>query len=270
MSPQVQFEKELEVFRTEVETAIQFLYAYLTVHAVAAEHNPVFRMLNTAPLFWNTGLGALQTAAFITLGRIFDQKSKHNVDRVLRIAQDNPEIFAKTALGARKQGTNPTVPEWLPQYLLDVYVPTAHDFRRLRTHIKKHRKIYEAKYRLLRNKFFAHKEVSRRPDVDALFVQTNVRELQKMLTFLGAFYRALWELFFNGRKPVLRSVRYSVEQMRHRPSPPWRSSNLQERITHETERFLREVSGVPNNDLHRKRRKQRTADANRLDSYKIN
>ncbi len=50
-SPEAQFERELEVFRTEAEAAMQFFYAYLTVHAVAADHKPVYRLLNTAPLF---------------------------------------------------------------------------------------------------------------------------------------------------------------------------------------------------------------------------
>ena len=85
-----QFERELEVFRTEAETGIQFFYAYLTVHAVAAKNEAVYRLLNKAPLFWNTSLGALQTAAFIALGRVFDQNSTHNLDRLLRVAQDNP------------------------------------------------------------------------------------------------------------------------------------------------------------------------------------
>jgi len=69
------FALELEVFRTEVEAVTQFLYAFLAVHAVAADDKSVHKLLNKAPLFWNTNLGALQTAAFITLGRIFDQKS---------------------------------------------------------------------------------------------------------------------------------------------------------------------------------------------------
>ncbi len=243
-SPELRFERELEIFRTEAEAATQFFYAYLTVHAVAAEHDGVFRMLNTAPLFWNTSLGALQTATFIALGRVFDQNSTHNLDRVLRIAQDNPQIFSKAALGARKQGTNASPPEWLPDYLRDAYVPNAKDFRRLRAHIKKYRKVYEAKYKNLRHKFFAHKQVSQRSDVEALFAQTNIRELQKMLAFLGSLYRALWELFFNGRKPVLRAARYSVKQMRHRPSPLWRSTVVQEDITLEAERFLTGVAGV--------------------------
>src|SRR5688572_6795859 len=116
-SPSAAFEHELEVFRTEVSAATQFFYAFLTVHAVAGDRKYVFRLLNTAPLFWNTNLGALQTAAFIALGRIFDQGSRHNVDRLLKLAQSNPGLFSKAALGIRKQGTNPSPPEWLPEYL---------------------------------------------------------------------------------------------------------------------------------------------------------
>jgi hypothetical protein len=45
-----QFERELEVFRTEVEAGTQFFYAYLAVHAVAADRKPVYALLNRAPL----------------------------------------------------------------------------------------------------------------------------------------------------------------------------------------------------------------------------
>lgn len=248
-SPEAQFEQELEVFRTEAESAAQFFYAYLTVHAVAGDNKAVYRLLNTAPLFWNTSLGALQTAAFIALGRIFDQNSTHNLDRLFRLAQNNPSIFSRSALGARKQGNNPAPPEWLAEYLRDAYIPTATDFRRLRALTKKHRKVYEVKYRDLRHKLFAHKEVSSRADIDALFAKTNIRELQKMLAFLGSLYTALWELFVNGRKPVLRPRRYSVKQMRHSPSPNWRPSVVQERITHEVERFLQSVASTAQQHL---------------------
>ena len=220
-SPEAQFERELEVFRTEAEAAMQFFYAYLTVHAVAKDHEPVRRLLNTAPLFWNTNLGALQTAAFMALGRVFDQDSRHNLDQLLRTAQNNLSIFSKG------------------------YVPTPADFRRLRAHVRKHRRAYEANYRDLRHRLFAHKRVSARADINALFAKTNIRELQKMLAFLGSLYEALWQLFFNGRKPVLRPRRYSVKHMRHSPSPPGQTSGVQERITHEAEQFLRSVADVP-------------------------
>ncbi len=248
-SPEARFERELEIFRTEVEAATQFFYVYLTVHAVAADDEPVCRLLKAAPLFWNTNLAALQTAAFIALGRVFDQNSTHNLDRLLRIAQDNPSIFAKATIGARKQGGNPNPPTWLAERLRDMYVPTPADFRRLRAHVRKHRKVYEANYRDLRHKLFAHREVSLRADIEALFAKTNIRELQKMLAFLGSLYEALWQLFSNGRKPVLRPRRYSVRHMRHSPSPPWRTSAVQERIVHEAERFFRSVAGVAQQSL---------------------
>jgi AbiU2 len=87
MTPEEQFQNELEVFRTEAESASQFLFGYFAVHAVAFDRKDVHRLLNTAPLFWNSVLGALQMSAHIALGRVFDQKSTHNVDRVLRLSQ---------------------------------------------------------------------------------------------------------------------------------------------------------------------------------------
>jgi hypothetical protein len=65
-----QFARELEIFRTEAQSAAQFFYAFLAVHAAAGARKPVHRLLNTAPLFWNTVLGGLQTAAFVALGRV--------------------------------------------------------------------------------------------------------------------------------------------------------------------------------------------------------
>ena len=155
-------------------------------------------------------LGALQTGSFIVLGRIFDQSSKHNVDRLLKIGQTNLSIFSKAALGARRQRDDPDAIAWLGTYLKDVYVPTSKDFRHLRSLVRKHRATYAAKYRDLRHKLFAHKEVSDPAAVSALFAKTNVRELQRILLFLLALYDALWMLFANGRKPVLRMRRYSV------------------------------------------------------------
>ena len=196
------------------------------------------------PLFWNTSLGALQTAAFIALGRVFDQNSTHNLDRLLRVAQDNPQIFSKGALGRRKQGTNPDPPEWLDDYLSHIYEPTPQDFRRLRSHVRKWRKIYVSNYRDLRHKLFAHKEVSDHAEIDALFAKTNIRELQRMFAFLGSLHEALWHLFFNGRKPVLRPQRYSVKRIRDLPSPARQTNAVQERIIYEAEQCFVALAGV--------------------------
>jgi HEPN superfamily AbiU2-like protein len=120
LSVEGQFERELGVFPTEAETAAQFFYAFLAIHAAAGAKKPVYRLLNTTPLFWNTILGGLQTAAFVALGRVFDPNSMHSVDQLIRLAIDNPQIFSKAALARRKQGPSNTPPAWLSDYMKHV------------------------------------------------------------------------------------------------------------------------------------------------------
>jgi hypothetical protein len=224
------FEQELEVFRTEIEAAVRFFYAYLAVHNVAARSEPVFSLLNEAALFWNTSLAGLQTAAFIALGRMFDQKSKHNLDKLLSLAQKNLYIFSKDALGRRKQGPDPEPPVGLSDYLRNAYVPAPEDFRSLRKEVKTWRGIYESTYRDIRHKFFAHKEVSDQIEIDALFAKTNIDETQRMLIFLSSLNDVLWQLFFNGNK---------LDISLHAGG-----SDLQGRITSEVEQFLLKTAGV--------------------------
>ena len=240
----VQFERELEVFRTEAENAAQFFYAYLAIHALAGAEKAVYRLLNTAPLFWNTILGWLQTGAFVVLGRIFDQDSAHNVGRLLRLAQDNPQIFSKAALARRRQVPGKAPPEWLDDYLKHVYAPKPADFRRLRGYVSKQRKIYLEKYQPVRHQVFAHKGLSDAAQESALFAKTNIREMQRMLVFLMSLYNALWQLFVNGHRPVLRPYRYSVKGMRDRAAQNARGGSVHERLVHEIEHFLKVASAA--------------------------
>jgi len=259
--PDVQFERELEVFRTEAEGAAQFFYALLAIHAAAGAKTPIYKLLNTAPLFWNTILGALQTAAFVALGRIFDQDSAHNIGRLMRLAQDNPQIFSKAEFAQRRQGAAETPPDWLDNYLKDIYLPKPADFRRLRGYVSRYRKIYLEKYQPLRHRVFAHKGASDAGDVSALFASTNIRELQRMLTFLMSLYDAMWQLFVNGKRPVLRPQRYSVGRMRARLAKNARGRSVHERLVHEVERFLEEASVTPPvGSLEKKPRRNRRAD----------
>jgi hypothetical protein len=239
VNAEADFERELEVFRTEAETAAQFFYAYLDIHGCAGADKAVYRLLNTAPLFWNTILGGLQTGAFVVIGRIFDQDSVHNLGRLLRAAQDHPQIFSKAALAKRKQGAEKTPPDWLDSYMKHVYVPKPADFRRLRGYASKQRKIYLEKYQPLRHKVFAHRGLSNKADVSALFAKTNIREMQRMLVFLMSLYDALWGLFVNGHRPVLRPQPFSVKRMRQRAVKNSRGGSLLERLVREAESFLK-------------------------------
>ena len=54
MLEQTEFEKELEIFRTEEETAQQYFFSYLSIRDLAGKNDDVLKVINTAPLFWVT------------------------------------------------------------------------------------------------------------------------------------------------------------------------------------------------------------------------
>ena len=238
-SPANEFERQLGLFRSESESALQFFYAWQSVHAVAAQNEAIARLLNQAPLFWNTNLGALQTSAFVALGRIFDPDPKnHSVTRLVAFALANVDIFSKNALAERKRKLSANADEWLPEFLRGVYVPETSDFRRLKRHVAIRRKIYEERYRPLRHRVFAHRGATTRAEAGELFARTNIRELQQLLVFLARLHETLWQLFSNGHKPILRPERYSVQRMLEQASPNVWNAKLQERLIHEAKSFL--------------------------------
>lgn len=232
MTAEQEFESELEVFRTESDAAVQFFYSWETIHSVAGDTPSVHKALNKSALFWNTTLGALQTSTIVVLGRIFDpDTTAHSVTRLLALAMKHRSIFDKQHHEARHRARNAEADSYLPSFLDRVYVPNVEDFRNLKRQVAERRKLYENVYQPLRHKVFAHK--SAEPGIDLLWQHTNIRDLQKLLTFLRAMHEALWQLYFNGRKPTLRKSRYSVKQMRIKPKG--HGAALQERVVLQTQ-----------------------------------
>ena len=74
----------------------------------------------------------------MALGRVFDANSPHNVNQLLRLAQDKrSQLFSNASVARRKQGNQPEPQEWLAGYLKSVYEPTPADFRSLRRRVQK-------------------------------------------------------------------------------------------------------------------------------------
>jgi hypothetical protein len=233
------FIDELEVFRTEVQSGAQFLYGHLAFNSILGENKRALSAVNKTPLFWNTAMGALQTAYFIVLGRIFDQNSAHNIDQLLKLGQENIFIFSKESLANRKRKGSPNADEWLDDYLKTSYEPTIKDFRILRKKVRDRRKLYEVNYRDIRHKIYAHKDVSDREEVQKLFSKTNIRELQIIFVFVNSLYEALWQLLYNGNKPTLKPIRYSVKRMVRYRKPEWESQSVQEKMVSEIHDLLK-------------------------------
>lgn len=244
-TPEQQFIQELEVFRTEAQAGTQFLYAYISFNIIINENKKIYTEINKTPLFWKTVMGSLQTSFFIVLGRIFDQNSTHNIDTLIKIAQNNIGIFSKKALAKRKKTNSSNADKWLAEFLKDIYEPKAHDFRELRKEVNKFRKIYITNYKNIRHQIYAHKEVSYTDAVQQLFSKTNIHELQQVFLFMNALYEALWQMLYNGRKPVLQPTEYSVTSMLHDRKPKWQNQTVQERMVSEVSDLLEKLTTTP-------------------------
>jgi len=233
------FEHELEVLRTESNIAIQFFYASIAINDVIADNEKALKIVNETPLFWNLNKGALQEYSLVVLGRVFDQGKNHNIDRLIKIAQDNSDIFSKEALEARKRKQSSNTDKRIEYNMDYAYVPTPKDFRRLRKYVNKYRKIYNNNYRKIRNKLYAHLELSDPLERHELFAKTNIREFEKLLVFLLRLHKCLWELLNNGKNPVLKPMRYSLKAIRKAKIPEWQSMEVHERVVYEVEEVFR-------------------------------
>jgi len=236
------FEHHLDEFRKEAQGGAQFFYAMMAIHGTAGESDEVYRTIDDAALFWNTNIAALQSAFFVTLGRVFDQKSSYNIDRLLKFAQDNPAVFSKEALAERKRQHAHNVDEWLPEYLKTVYEPDTKDFRCLRKYVDKYRKIYSKNYDPIRDRVYAHKELALKSDKDDVFANTRIMELEKLFAFLTHVYEMFWQLYHNGRKPRFERIISSSARMLRKAIPSSQNQTVQQRITTETKKFLRGIS----------------------------
>ncbi len=235
------FEKELEIFRTEASLCAMYYYAFLGIESVISSNRKLLDIVNETPLFWNANTSALQTSTFIVLHRIFDNKSKHNINKLLAIAKDNISIFSKTALADRKRKFSNNADEWLDEYMVSVYVPEEKDFKRLSNNIARYRRIYENNYMKIRHMYYAHKIVSSQGDVSKLFAKTTIIELEKIIVFLLRTYYLLWELYFNGNKPVYKKLPYSINSIIGKEYRRWEQNAIHISIVHQTKDFFNKL-----------------------------
>jgi hypothetical protein len=224
-----EFETELETFRKEEESAQQFFFAYLSVRTLAAGSPDVLRTMNENPLFWVTTHYSMLVAAFVALGRIFDQDSKHNIDRVMGLAARDLSIFSLDALRTRKEALQITAEE-AAEYVADKHALTSDDVKLLRKQIDVRRRAYEDRYRDIRHRVFAHKATADMTEINRMFAKTNIDEMKSLFGFLHSLHGALWEAFHNGRRPDVIPYQFVLSPD---PAPRYKSLAPGERIFRE-------------------------------------
>ncbi len=146
------------------------------------------------------------------------------------------EIFSKDALAARKHAEWVNASEWIVEFLEQAYVPSHDDIRRLKKEVAKWRTVYETTYEPLRNKSFAHREFADDTEqLHALIERTKMGELKRMCLFLISLHDALWQLYQNGKEPIVAPPEYTVEELL---SPDHLGNSAPEIVVREVRNFL--------------------------------
>jgi len=244
LSSEEKFLKELNIFRNEVMLASKFLYTELAIRNIASKNKKVLSALNYSPTFWNIILSALQNSTFVTLGRIFDNNGKNSINKLLKFVQDNRDIFTKESFKNRwiENSDRSKIDQWLPEYLKKVYIPTPNDLLEFGKFIDKQKRIYKKFYRPIRDQF-SHRVLNTNEDVKVLFNKIQVNELEKFCTRLDGIYEALWQLYHNGRGPLLpiKKGRYSTKNILKTKFKPYTLKPLNAQFINETKEVLEMV-----------------------------
>jgi len=209
---ETEYWRDYEITQNEVYTAIASFYTYIEIHNFAAENNASYQKINQAAEFWNIQLYGLQTAFFATLGRLFDRRAdSHSIDKLLAATEAHPEFFTKAALAGRRTSGGQK-PEWLDEFLLDVWEPSAADVASLSAALTPCTTKFKSVYGPIRHKVFAHRGLKTKTQTDALFSKTQIKEIDDLLYALHDLLEAIWQLYHNGMKPDLGKRTYDYRE----------------------------------------------------------
>lgn len=239
------FLNQLENFKHEADVAAQYLYSDMAVQHAVSKSKKLLGRLNMTPTFWHTHMAGMQVAAYVALGRVFDTKSRYNINALLDSFESGLSDFSREALAARKRDGCSTDPEWLPEYLEKSHYPTKRDVERLRLKVAEYREVYDRAVKPARHKYIAHREKKEHVEVQALFAGGKVRELWRLVTALYSMHEALWQQHQNGRKAVMRPIRYSVKSIYD--SGDEGRSGPHERIVSETRKLMEFIENATAN-----------------------
>ena len=208
------FVTQLENFRQEAYVAALYVYSDMAVQHAASGSKTSVAQLNRTPSFWSAHAAACQTGAYMCLGRVFDDKSKFNIDALINAFAARLGQFSRQALGERKKDAFLPQDSWrLSAYSDQAHYPTETDVAYLRRRVATYRAIYEKGFKPARHKYLAHREKHTPEQVAEVFGRAKVRDIWRMVVFLEALYTALSEQWTNGRRPLIRIRNYSVASL---------------------------------------------------------
>ena len=224
---QTQFEQRLKALEYDSRACVQFAYTEYTLWHIAGYDFEVQRILNEHNDFWWTVVAGLQQSAYIALGRMFDNDNRtHNLRDLLKHADKWQGIFSREMLERRKvrAGTDRAKAK---SYAAKAYELRAGGLDALQAALAEKQAFYKKRVDPIRDQVFAHRQ--RSVDRDKLFSDLMRRDMEKLFVFPLQLHRALFDLYYDGREPVLDPVPTTIGHVL-RNLPPHGSSGWREHL----------------------------------------
>jgi hypothetical protein len=128
-----EFEERLEALQHHSSAAAVFLYTQLTISHVASNDILTSVEIQGHEAFWRGILGSLQTAAFVSPRRIYDDdRNTHSATQLLNRATKLCGLFSKQSLGAREMRAGLSADD-AADYAAQAFIPRERDLQPLRT-----------------------------------------------------------------------------------------------------------------------------------------
>lgn len=205
-------EEALDIFQSEVTSTAWSFYVWKHFNNIAFSDRAIIEVLNQNPIAWNAILHSLQSTFFIKIGRLFDiDTDSFSFHSFIRFCIENINQFDLIHLKKRKM-ENGREPEWLNDYLNNVYIASEADMQKLRGEVAKCQKKYEGIYRPIRNQIYAHREISTISYEKLLFSKTRIEDLEGFLNLFFQIGMVIFDLMYNGKLHKIGDFTFHEEE----------------------------------------------------------
>ena len=197
-----EFVRRLSALERDSRDAARVTYTGLLLRYMTERDAHAQQQITRHLAFWAGIWSALQTAAFVALGRIYEDKNTFCADRLIKFAEYNYGIFSTASLIDRKkkEGFSEAA---ATEFAANAFQPKQNSFGRLRQEFADRRMRFEKKFKDIRDEIYAHTGKLTEDERSDLFAQALRQDLAEVAAFPLQLHRALFHLYYNGIEPLL-------------------------------------------------------------------
>lgn len=202
------FDNCLRTFEKETETTIRVFYTLKRFNEYLTDEDGVEKV-NKNVHFWMIFEASLQSKLFIGLRRLFeDQNDPLTFQNFINKCKANIHEFSKSSLEKRRLEGQSIRPDYLDDYLNEVYTPTIDDFHMLAKLVKDNNKEMKQLYLDIGSRVFAHAIHTDNKVINSMLSALSFDKVETSLKALWTVCNEVHKMYHNGMKPCTQVREY--------------------------------------------------------------